>query len=108
MSSVPIACNLNAFGPTEREHYQTLLSELGAAIRETRELDSGYAFRLLPEAQTIRMVADFIALERRCCSFLALSLVVEGEANVWLYLTGGEGVKAFLHGVLSTLAPRAG
>ncbi len=107
MSSVPIACNLNAFSPKEREQYQTLRSELVAAIQETRELDSGYALKLLPEAQTIRMAAEFIAFERRCCPFLAFSLVVEGEANAWLYFTGGEGVKAFLQAELGKLAPRA-
>ena len=100
MSPAPIACNLDVFDPEEWERYQTLRSELVAAIRETRELDSGYASRLPPDARTIRMAADFIALERRCCPFLAFSLVVEGEADVWLHFTGGDGVKAFLQAEL--------
>ena len=107
MNPVPIACNLNVFDPQERKDYQTLLAELGPAIREMRELDSGYACRLPPDAQSIRTAAEFITLERRCCPFLTFSLVVEGEAEVWLHLTGARGVKALLQPVLSKLAAGA-
>ena len=107
MKPEPIACNLSAFDSEEWEHYHQVLKELGRATRETRELDAGYAFRLPPDARMIRMAADFIALERRCCPFLAFSLVVEGEAGVWLHFTGGEGVKAFLKAELPKLVARA-
>jgi hypothetical protein len=41
-------------------------------------------------------VAEWIALERRCCPFFRFQLDVEGETGpVWLRLTGA-GVKEFL------------
>jgi len=72
------------------------------AADEIRELAEGYAARLRPDPALFRQVAEWITLERRCCPFLGLGLNwSEGDA-VWLSLTGGPGVKAFLAGMLAS------
>jgi len=69
---------------------------LKAAVKETRELQDGYAVRLTADPTRLREAAEWIALERRCCPFLALGLEWQEGGTVWLRLTGGPGVKAFL------------
>jgi hypothetical protein len=49
-------------------------------------------------------VAEWITLERRCCSFLTFELDWAERDGVVLSLTGGSGVKAFLATQLSQKA----
>ena len=90
-----LVCKVNALTPTERTRSAALLAELRAAMLERAELDDGYAFRLRDDA-SLAGVAEWIALERRCCPFFRFRLDVDGDAGpVWLRLTGA-GVKDFL------------
>jgi len=90
-----LVCNVNALTSPERARSAALLSELRAAMAERTELDDGYAFRLRDDA-SLAGVAEWIALERRCCPFFHFRLDVDGDAGpVWLRLTGA-GVKEFL------------
>ena len=46
--------------------------------------------------------------QRKCCSFLRFALVVApGEGPVWLELTGPEGTKELLRGILEIPEPWA-
>jgi len=70
---------------------------LGGRILERRELSDGYAFRFAAEAGAIAELAEWIGLERMCCPFLRFSVEVEPNGGpVWLKLTGGAQVKAFV------------
>jgi hypothetical protein len=40
--------------------------------------------------------AEWIVLEHRCCPFLNFKLELTNDSDVWLSLTGPDGVKAFL------------
>ena len=94
-----LACNLYALNAMERSRYQESRGRLLAAVRERRELANGFAFRLDGEAVSRAVAKEWMDLERRCCPFLTLELAGSGqEADVWLRLTGGPGVKEFLAG----------
>ena len=97
-----LECRLDIFDGPEKLRYEALREELEAGVEEIRELAEGYAARLRPDPTLFRQVAEWITLERRCCPFLGLGLNwSEGDA-LWLSLTGGPGVKAFLAGMLAS------
>lgn len=84
-----------AFTSHQRHRYREVLEQVKASIQEVSELRDGYAFRFPPDQ--ILTLAEFITLERRCCSFFNFRLDVDsGNGPLWLHLTGGEGVKEFL------------
>jgi hypothetical protein len=96
----PPACMLSARTREQRERRATLVQRLERACEETRELPTGYAFRLAPEPAVIMAAAEFITLERLCCPFFAFALEVGAEGGpFWLRITGDECVKDFLHTV---------
>lgn len=101
MSDV-LKCRLDVLDGPEKLRYEALRGAMKAAVEEIRELAEGYAARLRPDPALFRQVAEWITLERRCCPFLGLALNwSEGDA-VWLSLTGGPGIKAFLAGMLAS------
>lgn len=93
----PFACVMANLTPEQRTRTFTLLDELKSKKTEVKELPNGYAFRYSMDADTFRNAAEFITYEHRCCPFFDFDLIVEREGgNMWLQLTGREGVKAFI------------
>lgn len=91
---VLIACRPDAPNTLQRARYQAVRRELGASLRDTRELENGYAFAHPADEATLARLAEFIALERRCCPFLRFTLDVTGtEDTLWLELTGSGAAK---------------
>ena len=97
VSSLPIACNLGALSPTEREQRAALAQRLQAQTQEVRETATGYALRLSAEPSVSREVFELVLLERRCCPFLQMQLTFEPALGaLWLTLGEGPDVKTFL------------
>ena len=97
MTDPPIACNLLGLTAAERLRQQELHKQLFSRAENVRELANGYAVGLPGTKENILAVAEFISLERVCCSFFRFELDVgRQEEPVWLRITGGEGVKKFL------------
>lgn len=97
MTDPPIACNLLGLTAAERRRQQELHKQLFSGIENVRELPNGYAVSLPGTKENILAVAEFISLERVCCSFFRFELEVgRREEPVSLRITGGEGVKEFL------------
>ncbi len=93
--TTPLACDMTALTPDERDRRQTLAAQLHAATQEMRERRDGYAFRY--PAALLLTAAGFVALERRCCPFFRFALDVESDNGpLWLAITGQEDVKAFI------------
>ena len=67
----PLACNLGAFDANERQRYGRSRQAIRAATRATKELTDGYRFHLGATSETFLTAAEWIALEHRCCPFLA-------------------------------------
>ena len=88
---------MTAFSPDERKAHIAAIAEVFGAVEEIRELPNGYSFRVTSEASMLLKLADFIAKERLCCPFFGFSLHLEPEGGeLWLSLTGRDGVKPFI------------
>ncbi|MCZ6789262.1 MAG: hypothetical protein O7D33_04880 [Chloroflexi bacterium] len=74
-----------------------MIGEFRNQVEEMKELEDGYAFRVNGESASIVGLAEWVSLERLCCTFFKFTLEVEPESGpVWLSLTGGSGVKELL------------
>jgi len=90
-------CNALALSTDDRLRYGELAKTLRAAVSKTRERDRGLAFRIELERMSLPLLAEWVALERRCCPFFEFTIEVGPEWNsTWLSLAGEEGVKGFI------------
>ena len=93
----PFACVMDAIEPDKQQQHLANAEHLFRSVDQIRELSNGYAFRLSNEHDTVMKVAEFISLERLCCPFFGFSIELEPErGDLWLHLTGREGVKPFI------------
>lgn len=97
VNETPLACDMTAIAPEQRERHQINAHQLFAMVQERQELPDGYAFRFAPGPDLVIKIAEFISLERLCCPFFTFTVVVKPEGGpLWLKLAGREGVKQFL------------
>jgi hypothetical protein len=97
MSDVPIACDMQAIAADQRVAHQQVAEHLFAAVQEVRELPDGYALRLPEDSVTFTNAVSFLVNERLCCPFFHFTLDLTPEQGpIWLHITGGAGVKAFV------------
>ena len=98
-----LMCRLDALEGPQRLRQQELRSAM-QDTGETRELPDGYAVHFPSDPTLFVKVAEWITLERLCCSFLAFGLDWSERDGVLLRLTSGPGVKTFLATLLSQKA----
>ena len=68
-----------------------------SAVVSRRELPDGYVFQFNAKRVSLVDVAEWVALERKCCPFFDYEMDVQGERGpVSLALKGGPGVKEFI------------
>ena len=97
LAEIPIACDLDALTPAERERRRTLVGALAQAIVGRAELDRGFGLRVDLAKLDLPALAEWIALERRCCPFLNFTIELgPGDGPVTVALSGGDGVREFL------------
>ena len=97
MDTTSFACNMSAMTPEQRRRYDALLADLAHAWATRCEIDDGYEFTVDLDQIPFIEIAEWIALEARCCPFFTFALEVRGEAeSAALRLTGEEGVKDFI------------
>ena len=97
MNDQPIACNLLGLNKAQLKRQNELHQQLFSHKLEVRELPDGYSIGLPSTTENIMSVAEFISLERVCCSFFRFELEAgKPEDPLWFRITGGEGVKEFL------------
>jgi len=94
----PFACDVMALDQAARKrHFDVLGPRLRALKQAVRELPDGYEFRLPGDPQTVSMVTEWAAGERRCCPFFDIEIRMGREGGpLWLKLTGREGTKQFI------------
>ena len=96
-----LACDLTAISADVREEHISTTPELFATAQDVQELPSGYAIRFQNEPGKFMAIAKFIENEQLCCPFFNFGLEVEpNRGQLWLRLTGGEGVKEILQTTL--------
>lgn len=101
MSEAPIVCTMTLLTPAERDRHAELRRRLPAAAEGFEERDGGYSFRFPRRPEVLAQVAEFAALESRCCPFFSIGLELPaGEPFAWLHLTGPAGVKEFIQAEL--------
>jgi len=102
-SESPLACDLDAISASDRPRYDQLRKMLAASATGKRELPDGIAVKISTERMALAQLAEWIALERKCCPFFEFRIEVAPESGpVWLSLTGRPGVKEFLAQTLGT------
>lgn len=95
----PFACVMTAIDIEKRHQHLETAHKIFEEVEQIRELANGYAFRLRQQPGLIEKIGQFISLERLCCPFFGFTLEVQPEGTeVWLHLTGREGVKPFIRG----------
>jgi hypothetical protein len=95
---LPLVCTPDALNADERRRYDQVRGQLAAFQQGIDEFPDGYGLRFPGKAAVLRLLAEFITLERRCCPFLDFTLEVPaGGADVTLRLSGRTaGTKDFL------------
>jgi len=101
-TDLPIACDLTALTPEERDRWQIVLGAVAQAIIGRSELANGFELCFDATRLDLAAVGEWIALERRCCPFLHFRLDIEPTGKIILALTGGRGVKEFLRAEMSS------
>ena len=102
-SEVPVACNLSAFDRTQNIRHERLLNEVLTHIQNVRELGNGYEFSLPSEGEWYLKLAEWVNLERKCCSFLTFEQGINVRGHVWLRLTGDNNARQFLKEFLGSI-----
>jgi len=94
----PFACDRAALTPQARKrHFDELSPALRARKLSIRDLRDGFEFQFPNDTTTFQLVSEWVAGERLCCPFFDIDMHVEREhGNLWLRLTGREGVKQFI------------
>lgn len=96
--AAPIACQLGVFSLEERQRYQAVRKRIEAAVIRIVEVDDGYVLHLPDDDVTLAVVAEWIALERRCCPFLEFIVSLGwSEPSIRVAMTGSPEVKQFLN-----------
>src|SRR5262249_40247657 len=93
----PNAGNLLGLTAAERQRQKELRDRIFSGTQTVKELSNGYAVGVPSTRENILAVAEFISLERVCCSFFHFDLEVgKTDQPLWLRITGGQGGKEFL------------
>jgi hypothetical protein len=93
----PIACNLKALTSDQRKELAKIGAQVISAITGSRDLNDGYAFRVDPASASLKDVAEWLDLWRRCCPFYEFRIDFHAvDAVVWLSVTGRPGVKEYI------------
>ncbi len=95
----PSACLLSE--PELADRVDDFRRTLQPLIREVSEMECGWALRFDASDDVIGLLAKWIAVERKCCGFMQFTVRVEKQNGpVCLEITGEEGTKEMLRGVL--------
>ena len=96
MSSQPLACDLSALSPAQRDRHEQVAHQIFTLKQSVRELPDSFALQYADEPATYLLIAEFISLEHRCCPFFRLALEVEPEQQaIWLKIGGSVEIKEF-------------
>jgi CYTH domain-containing protein len=97
MKESPFACDMTALEVSERRKHIENINNVFQSVKEIRENFNGYSFLLRKESNMLINLMEFIEKERLCCPFFGFIIEIEQEGgDVWLKITGREGVKDFI------------
>ncbi|KKC49879.1 hypothetical protein VE23_12680 [Paenibacillus sp. D9] len=77
--------------------YKSIWGELETRRLGIMELENGYQYHFPGDAETLRLVNEWVSMERKCCPFLTFTVITRNEMEpILLQLTGDEQAKEFL------------
>jgi hypothetical protein len=75
-------------------------------LQSIGEVPTGYAFQIPATPVLLRAAAEFFTLERLCCPFFDFRVdLPTGATSFQMVITGGEGIKAFIHAEFGSALP---
>lgn len=99
---IPVACCHTVFTKEERIDYKDAWGELEKRRLGVAEIESGFEYQFPADPDTLRLLYDWISLERKCCPFLTFTVSASHENEpILLQLTGNAEAKAFLSNELN-------
>lgn len=102
-SEVIIACTPGAVPAAKRDRWMATGQRVYGAVLQVQELPDGYTCQLPDDPAMLLLAAEYVGLDRLCCTFLRWTLQIEPNGGpLWLQLTGGEGVKEYLRSAFET------
>jgi hypothetical protein len=94
---IPVACCHMVFTKEQRVEYKGIWGELEVRRVAITEIEKGYQYQFPGDSDTLRLVNEWVSMERKCCPFLTFTVIASNEDEpVLLQLTGNEEAKAFL------------
>jgi len=94
-------CNLAALDMQERGRHIHLTEQLRTSIVESRELRSGFEFKLAASISLGELV-EWVFNESKCCPFFDFTVNLQPHGSgLWLKLEGRDGVKPFIKAELN-------
>lgn len=94
---IQVACCHGVFTKEQRMEYKSVWGELEKRRLGITELENGYQYGFPGDAETLRLINEWVSMERKCCPFLTFSVIASNvDEPVLLQLTGNEEAKAFL------------
>lgn len=94
---IPVACCHTVFTKEQRVEYKSIWEELEIKRIGIMEIEKGYQYQFPGDPKTLRLVNEWVSMERKCCPFLTFTVIARNEDEpVFLQLTGNEAAKAFL------------
>jgi hypothetical protein len=92
-------CNPGALSSSERAHHKHMTDKLIAGRNAIVETPTGYEFQFSPSTITLAELAEWAAVERKCCPFFDFHIDLEkGGSLLCLRLTGAEGINQIIRG----------
>jgi len=96
-SPLKLFCDLGALDPAQRARRAELARLVRANTTRVVEGAIGFTLHLRRDDAVLRQAAEFVELERKCCSFLELVLREDAATgDTVLEVGGGVGAKAFI------------
>ena len=101
-ASRPIACDMTALNDHERQRYDFLRSQVLARVESVAATARSFHLQL---ASTVSAqdVAEWMALEHRCCPLVNIALSIRSDDTRWVELGGSEAIKDFLRNEFSSI-----
>ncbi|WP_240644352.1 hypothetical protein [Paenibacillus paeoniae] len=94
---IPVACCHSVFTREQRVDYKSIWGGLETRRISISELEKGYQHQFPGDAETLRLINEWVSMERKCCAFLTFTVIARHtEEPIFLQLTENEEAKAFL------------
>lgn len=95
ITSETFTCKLTT--PELQKRKTTIIKSLRQQILDQKELKNGYRYCFPETDAVLDELSSFIKSERMCCNFFSFCLTIRANKNeIWLSITGPQGVKDFI------------